>query len=265
MNESTESELSEAYEKERTALALAKSEAARLLALEPRLLKTETVDGMIKLYDAIRRENIAADIAAARMAPLKIELEMVQHERAKWSGVDMPDDDALDKLLTIVSAAYPELKLAREQGRFDISVRAHRREFKAAFYACGRLGRLSEPSSDRYFHNIVDDVNRVLSARRIADVEGDAVHAALVAHGDVLWRAPDAALGQLMEVGLARIGQGTPAVAKWRDILSGKANLLAPLPPRNAHASSSSYPTPRVRIRYGDGREVDPSKDSWAQ
>ena len=96
MIERTESEIAEAYEKERTALAAAKAEIARLQELRPRLLKTETVDEIIELDDEIRRETIAAEIAAARMAPLKIELEMVQHERAKWSGVEMPSAGELD-------------------------------------------------------------------------------------------------------------------------------------------------------------------------
>ena len=265
MIERTESEIAEAYEKERTALAAAKAEIARLQELRPRLLKTKTVDEIIELDDEIRRETIAAEIAAARMAPLKIELEMVQHERAKWSGVEMPSAGELDRLLAIVTAAYPELKLARGQGRFDISERDHRAEFRAAFYACGRLGRVAEPNDGRYFSSVFDDANSILRAHRITLIEGDAMHAALLAWGDISWRAADHAMGQPLEVSIARLNTGSPAVPRWREILTGKANLLAPLPPRGQGASPSSYPTPRVRIRYPDGREVEPSKDSWAQ
>jgi hypothetical protein len=265
MIERTESEIAEALEKERSALAAAKAEIARLQELRPRLLKTETVDEIIELDDEIRRETIAAEIAAARMAPLKIELEMVQHERAKWSGVEMPSAGELDRLLAIVTAAYPELKLAREQGRFDTSLRDHRYEFRAAFYAVGRLGRLAEPDAGRYFSSVVDDANSILRGRHIKEVDGDAVMCAVLAWGDAQHRPADAAFGQMTEVAIAKIHQGTPARPVWRDLLAGKANLLAPLPPRNTHASSSSYPEPRVRIRYGDGREVDPSKNLWTQ
>ena len=71
-------------------------------------------------------------------------------------------------------------------------------------------------------------------------------------------------MGQQLELGLAKLNQGAPAVAKWRDILARKANLLAPLPPRGTHASSSTYPLPRVTVRYLDGQEVAANKNSWA-
>jgi hypothetical protein len=265
MTERTEAEIFEAYESERAALGNAKAEVAKLQELRPRLLRAATVDEIIELDDAVRRQAIAGEIAAARLVPLKIELDMVRHERAKWTGVDMPTDDELDRLLTIVSAAYPDLKLAREQGSFEISERDHRSEFRAAFYAVGRLGRLAEPDDNRYFSSVVDDANSILRARRLGEVEGDALHAAALAWGDIAWRAADKAIGQSFEVSIARLNTGSPAVPRWRDILAGKANILAPLPPRGMHASSSSYPMPRVRIRYGDGREVDPSKNLWTQ
>jgi hypothetical protein len=256
MTERTEAEIFEAYESERVALANAKAEIARLQGFRPTLLQTATVDEIIEIDDEIRLQTIAAEIAAARMKPLKFDLDMATRERAKWVGVDMPTDDELDKLLSIVTAAYPDLKLAREQGRFDIATRDHRDEFRRAFFAVGRMGRIAEPSPDRYFSAIVDDVNRVLNAHRHKAVEGDAAMCAILAWGDVAHRPADAAFGQLAEVALARINQGSPArPAAWRDLLSGKANLVAPLPPRGMHASSSTYPVPRVRITYPDSQE----------
>jgi hypothetical protein len=150
-------------------------------------------------------------------------------------------------------------------GRFDISSRNHRAEFRAAFYAVGRLGRLAEPDAGRYFSSVVDDANSILRARRLGEVEGDALHAAALAWGDIAWRAADKAIGQSFEVSIARLNTGSPAVPRWRDILAGKANILAPLPPRGMHASSSTYPVPRVRITYRDGQEVDASKNLWTQ
>ncbi len=73
-------------------------------------------------------------------------------------------------------------------------------------------------------------------------------------------------MGQSFEIGIARLNQGWPARPAWRDLLAGKANLLAPLPPRGMHVSSSSYPLPRVRITYPDSQEgADASQNSWAQ
>jgi hypothetical protein len=265
MTERTESEIFEAYESERAALADAKAEIARLQEFRPTLLQTATVDEIIEIDDEIRRHTIAAEIAFARMKPLKFDLDMATRERAKWSGVDMPRDAELDRRLAIVTAAYPELSLEREMGRFDISSRNHRAEFRAAFYAVGRLGRLAEPDAGRYFSSVVDDANSILRARRLGEVEGDALHAAALAWGDIAWRAADKAIGQSFEVSIARLNTGSPAVPRWRDILAGKANILAPLPPRGMHASSSTYPVPRVRITYRDGQEVDASKNLWTQ
>jgi hypothetical protein len=265
MTERTESELSEAYEKERATLADAQDELKAMQEHRVTLLRTTgTPEDVVSLDDEIRLEGIKIEISATRMEPLKAELDMVRRENAKWSGVDMPTADELDSLYRIVVAAHPGLKLERETTRFEYE-RNHLDEFKRAFLAVGRLGRLTEPSPDRHFHAVVDDANRVLSARRLSDVEGDSVMVAILAWGDVQHRAADAALGQLTEVAIAKINQGTPAVPRWREILTGKANLLAPLPPRGQGASPSSYPTPRVRIRYPDGREVDPSKNLWAQ
>jgi hypothetical protein len=265
MIERTETELAEAYESERAALANAKAEIQAMQQHRLTLLKTGAPEDVLSLDDEIRLEGIKIEIATARMVPLKNELDMVRSERAKWSGVDMPSAAELDSLLKIVAAAYPELALAKEPGRFEYA-RNHREEFRAAFYAIGRLGRLAEPDSGRYFSSVVDDANSILRAHLIPkDVGGDAVFAALLSWGDCVWRAADHAMGQPFESGVARLNQGSPARPVWRDLLTGKANLLAPLPPRHLDAGSSTYPAPRVRIRYGDGREVDPAAPLWVQ
>ena len=252
MTERTESEISEAYEKERAALADAQDELKAMQKHRVTLLRTTgTPDDVLSLDDEIRLESIKIEIASARMVPLKNELDMVRQEAAKWAGVDMPTADELDSLYKIVIAAHPGLKLERETTRFEYE-RNHRDEFKRSFFAIGRMGRLSEPSGDRHFHAVVDDVNRVLSARRLSDVGGDAVMCAVLAWADVHHRPADAAFGQLTEVAIAKINQGTPARPVWRDILVGKANLIAPLPPRGQRASS--YPTRPVRI-YEQGAD----------
>ncbi len=268
MTERTEAQLFEDYEEQRAALANAKDEIRAMEQHRLTLLKTGTPEDVLAPDAEIRLEGIKIEIANARMKSLKFDLDLVRRENAKWIGVGMPSADELDKLLSIVTAAYPDLTLAREQGRFDIATRDHRDEFRRAFFAVGRMGRIAEASPDRYFSAIVDDVNRVLSAHRHKAVEGDAAMCAILAWGDVQHRPADAAFGQMTEVAIARIGQGSPARARWREILNG-APLLEPLPPRGMHASSSTYPTRPVRIyeKGADGQmhETDPVAPSWVQ
>jgi hypothetical protein len=237
----------------RAAKANAVAEIERLHDRRKRLLLAASVDEILSLDGEIRRQEIAGEIAQAKADALRGDLYWAREEVRKWAGVTMPTDSELAKLLDIVVAAHP--------GEFRDDVK----EFRRAFYAVGRLGRLPEPSNDRYFISTVDDANEILRAHRLKSVEGDMLLCAAIAWGDVLWRAPDKAMGSQLEISLAKLNSGSPAKAKWREILACKANLVAPLPPRSMHASSSTYPTPRVRIRYGDGREVDASKNLWAQ
>jgi hypothetical protein len=91
---------------------------------------------------------------------------------------------------------------------------------------------------------------------------------AILAWGDVQHRAADAAFGQLTEVAIAKINQGTPARARWREVLNG-APLQPPLPPRGMRASSSTYPSRPVRIleQGADGQmhETGPIAPLWVQ
>jgi hypothetical protein len=261
MTERTESEISEAYQKERSALADAQDELKAMREHRLTLLRTGAPEDVLALDDEIRLEGIKIEIATARMGPLKVELDHVRRENSKWIGVVMPSADELDGLYKIVIAAHPDLKLERETTRFEYE-RDHRDEFKRAFFAVGRMGRLNEPSGDRHFHAVVDGINRVLNARRLSDVGGDAAMCAILAWGDSQHRPSDAAFGQLTEVAIAKINQGTPARPVWREILAGRADVLAPLPPRGMRASAASYPTRPVRTYQEDADgamcEVDP-------
>jgi hypothetical protein len=234
------------------AKANAAAEIKRLQDRRERLLLTSTVDAIISLDGEIRRQQIAAEIALAKADDLRGPIHQARFVAQKYNGVDMPSAAELERLLSIVTDAV-------DMPRLDNPSREILDEFRRAFYSVGRLGRLPEPSADRYFMSTVDDANEILRAHRLQTIEGDAMLAAALAWGDVVWRAPDKAIGQLQEIGLARLNQGAPARPVWREILAGRADVLPPLPPRNMHASSSSYPEPRVRIRYGDGREVDPA------
>jgi hypothetical protein len=240
-------ELESANAAESAAKADAQREITRLQELRATLLRTSTVDEIIEIDDEMRRQKIMVEIAEARARGLMGELYFAREEAKRWAGVELPTDAELDKLFTIVSTAYP--------GEYE-----HRpKEFKRAMFAIGKLGRLSESSNDRFFVSMLDDANEILRARRLESVNSDMFCAAILAWGDVPWRGADTSVGQPLEIGLARMHQGAPARPVWREILSGRANLRAPLPPRNVSGSALTYPPPRVRIRYGDGREVDPA------
>ena len=236
------------------AKANAAAEIKRLQDRRETLLLTASVDEILALDGEIRRQEIAGEIAQAKADALRGDLHWAREEVKRWAGVDLPSDAELEQLLDIVSAAHPN------EFRYDLQ------EFKRAMLAVGRLGRLSEPSNDRYVSSMLDDANEILRARRLQSINGDMLLAAALAWADCVWREADTPMGQQLGLGLAKLNQGAPAVAKWRDVLSGKANLLAPLPPRNARASSSTYPTPRVKITYSDtGKEVDPVAPLWVQ
>jgi hypothetical protein len=231
----------------RNAKANATAEVERLRDRRKRLLVGGDIDEILALDDEIRRQEISGEVADARARELLGPIYFSREELKRWAGVNMPTDDELDQLLAIVIAAHPE------------EFRNAPKEFKRAFYAVGRLGRLNEPSTDRYFVSSIDDANEILREHRLQGIEGDMLLAAVIAWGDISWRAPDKNMGAQLEISLAKRFSGSPAKPKWRDLLTGKASLVAPLPPRAARASSSTYPEPRVRIRYPDGREVDPA------
>ena len=132
-----------------------------------------------------------------------------------------PTDAELAKLLAIVVAGRPELRgKVTDPG-----------EFKRAFTACEYFRRTATPRRDRYFSFFVNAANDLLRERlRVATVGGEAFLAAVFAHADICWRAPDPRWGVLLEVGLDAY-KGACCNNAWRGLLDGTANLLAPIPP----------------------------------
>ena len=239
----------------------AATEIKRLQDHRKRLLLTSPIDEILALDAEIRRQEIASEIAQAKADALRGGIYWGREEAKRYAGVDMPSAAELERLLSIVTDAV-------DMPRLDNPSREILAEFRRAFYSVGRLGRLPEPSADRYFVSSLDDAHEVLRAQRLQGVEGDAMLAAALAWGDVTWRAPDRAIGQLQEIALAKLNQGAPARAVWRDILSARADVLAPLPPRGQRASSSTYPHRGVAV-YREGPDgamtkVDPNTNSWA-
>ena len=138
----------------------------------------------------------------------------------------MPSDIELAKLLD-------DRTRARIPANSDMTLE----EFRRAFYACGRLGRLPEPSTDRYFVSSLDDANMILRSTVSPTSTETCCSRPCLAWGDVPWRASDKAMGQSLELALAKPNTGTPARPVWRDILAGRADVLPPLPPRGMRSS----------------------------
>ena len=209
----------------RAAKANAVAEIERLQDLRKSLLLTASVDEILKIDGEIRRQGIAGEIAHAKFDALRGELHWAREEAKRYAGVVMPSAGELERLLEIVTEAV-DLPRLTNPSRDDFD------EFRRAFYACGRLGRLPEPSAGRYFVSSLDDSNMILRSRHLSDINGDMLLAAAIAWGDVSWRASDKNLGQTLEVALAKPNTGTPARPVWREILARRADVLPPLSPR---------------------------------
>ena len=229
----TEQQLRQAVANARADIAAAPRVREAILERRTAMLLTATVDEILSVADELRVLDVKVEIARAKATAFGQELAHIDRERARWSGVDMPSDQELDQLLALVVAAYPSLSLNREQSKFDVGVRNPGREFKLAFFAVGRMGRLAQPRTDRYFSSIVDDMNGLLRAHGLGDIAGNSALAAIVAWNDVPFRLADQKRGQQLEVGLAR-NSGTPCSSEgWRGLLRGKP-LRKALPPRMA-------------------------------
>ena len=86
------------------------------------------------------------------------------------------------------------------------------------------------------------------------EVAGASVFGAMLAHGDIPWRANNPSVGQLLKVGL-NIYTGRPCSVPnaWRNVLA-TGQLLAPLPPRGVIRPVGEQSIPRPRV-YQEGRD----------
>ena len=101
--------------------------------------------------------------------------------------------------------------------------------FADAMLAAASFGRTVAPWSGQYFSFWVERARDYLDHVGRPACSGPSFLAACLAHGDIVWRAPDRFRGQLLEVGLSAYS-GAPCRNVWRSILSGKATLLQPVP-----------------------------------
>ena len=78
----------------------------------------------------------------------------------------------------------------------------------------------------------LDHANYTLLIDRLGwqSVSGAAFVLACVAAGDIPFRRPDLDRGVILEIGLDP-HNGARACGRWRDVLSGRASLLASTPP----------------------------------
>ncbi len=149
-----------------------------------------------------------------------------------------PSPEELRSLQAIVEAAHPWL-VDKDDRRDQKGAREY--EFARAFWAAGHFYRLAEPRHTRRFSYFVDAANQMLRERGSESVSGNALLAAILAHGDIAWTKHDPIAGTVLEVGLDPYA-GAKCRNRWREILKG-ANLLAPTPARE-HLARGAEPSP---------------------
>jgi hypothetical protein len=88
--------------------------------------------------------------------------------------------------------------------------------------------------STRYFSGVIGSVNAMLDELLdLTQVDGTAVLAACLGHGDIPWQRQDRSIGAMLEVGLCPThGLRLTTPNTWCGLLDGTRNLLAPTPPR---------------------------------
>jgi hypothetical protein len=148
--------------------------------------------------------------------------------------------EQMSRLLKIVLAVHPELAVDEEA-------------FLDAFLAAGLMFRTLTQAKDRFFYDIVGAANAMLEELfDVRPVSSAAFLAACFAHGDICWQRPDASQGALLEIGLCPThGIKLTRPNRWRALLSGEANLLAPTSPR---VGPFSEPSPVRILQKADWR-----------
>jgi hypothetical protein len=172
------------------------------------------------------------------------------------TGFQQPSRDEAERLLRVVmKAGRPELRNAEIEAD----------TFHRAFVATGYLYRLAQPSKTRSFGGLLDEANHLLQITFDASpVTGAAFFAAILAHGDVCWREQNDSIGQVLEDGLDPY-TGGPTANRWRDILTGTANLLAPVPPDPAYLKMMERGPTKIFKADGDKwREVADNETLWS-
>jgi hypothetical protein len=175
------------------------------------------------------------------------------------TGFSPPSGDEAAKLMRIVDAARPELTLLKS---VELS------EFRYAMRASGLMFRRETPDTSHAFSFFIDSANAMLTERWGAPgVSGTALLGAIWAHADVVWRRADRSIGQLLEVGLD-LHVGRQCENRWRDLIEGKANLLAPVAARSEFMHRAGKEHPRATFwTHGESglRQLQSNEPLWGR
>jgi hypothetical protein len=218
------------------------------------LLLTGSVKEVLAQDFEIRVLEIKLEIAAAKAKTFGEKLAHIDHERMRWSGVEMPSDLELKELLVRVEHEHPGLLDRRD----TYIARDFAGEFKRAFFGVGSITRLSEPTSKITFETHCDRLNGLLRRHRHTEVEGDVILAAVIAWGDCDYRLPDPRFGQLAECSLDPLhNSGRAPSPVWREVLAGRAPLRQALSPRGLVRSAQPLPQVKIFQENAAGRMVE--------
>jgi hypothetical protein len=175
------------------------------------------------------------------------------------TGYSPPDTQEAGRLLKIVDAGAPWLKLAA-----NVEVD----EFRRAMAASGLMFRASEPVTKYAFGHFVDAANElVMTHGRGGSIGGVAFLGSVLAHADVCWRRADGSVGQMLEVGLD-VYAGRGCQNAWRGLLTGERNIMAPMPPRSefVHRAAKGVPQATFWTQGENGmRQIERGDPLWSR
>lgn len=175
---------------------------------------------------------------------------------------EMPTETELAKLRQIVLATHPWLT--------DNTVEPERakRDFGMAFWAANALFfRTETVSTSRYFSSFTDDANEALKEHGEPSISGKSFLAACLACADIVWQRADPSVGVLLGLGLNRY-TGRQASSRWRQLLAGEANLLAPVAPPARLTCAQTAPMVRVYQEHpvtGEMVLVTDNRSLWSR
>jgi hypothetical protein len=149
----------------------------------------------------------------------------ISYNSVPRTGFVAPNEAEAARLLKLVTSMRPDLGLV---GLI---------EFRRAFAAIGYMFRTEQPVTKYAASHFLDAGNEMLERWGESSIGGAAFVSAIKGHGDICWRAGDRSLGQSFEIGL-NLYEGRPCENRWRQLLSGTAALMAPVPPNSSRVAA---------------------------
>ena len=152
----------------------------------------------------------------------------------------MPSEAELQSLYGLVIRTHPVLRAPAKRHE---PIEAPFDRFRNAFLAIGLMGRAAQLDTGRALASWIDQAeDRLREAGADKDIDAAGFVAAVLAHGDVMYRAIDRYPFGLA-FGLMTHGGGTPARDAWRTVLtSGRVSAPSEhVAPANVSPSSVLY------------------------